>query len=155
MMVDGYLEGLDTLYYAFTEMLDSALEKERYQYQSYDELNDYYWYLDEAERKIKQGYAILREVEDEFAIVQHMGLKRRTEIQEKYELLEKVNMHTRMMTLSYYRLDHQLHAFMDTINQNRFDAASTIHEHGISSCQVHQRGLTCAKRNRQFARQFI
>ena len=118
MMVEGYLEGLDTLLFAFTELLDTALEKERYQYQSYDELNEYYWKLDEAERKIKQGYAILREVEDEFAIVQHMGLKRRTEIQEKFELMEKVNVQTRMLTLSFYRLDHELKAFMDTINEN-------------------------------------
>ena len=118
MMVEGYLEGLDTLYFAFTEMLDTALARERYQYQSYEELNEYYWKLDEAETKINQGYGILREVEDEFAIVQHMGLKRRTEIQEQYELLEKVNRHTRMMTLSYFRLDHQLKGFIDTINNN-------------------------------------
>lgn len=118
MMVDGYLEGLDTLHFAFTEMLDSALAKERYQYQSYHELNEYYWKLDEAERKIKQGYAILREVEDEFAIVQHMGLKRRTEIQEKLELIEKVNNHTRQLTLSYYRVDHIMVGLVDTINKN-------------------------------------
>lgn len=118
MMIDGYLEGLDTLYFAFTNLLDTALAKERYQYQSYDELNEYYWALDAAESKIEQGYTILREVEDEFAIVQSIGLKRRTEIEEEYELLEKVNRQVRMITLSYYRLDHQVKAFMDTINKN-------------------------------------
>ena len=118
MMVEGYLEGLDTLLYAFQELLDTALAKERYQYESYEELNEYYWKLDEAESKINQGYAILRDVEDEFAIVQSMGLKRRTEIQEQYELLEKVNRHIRMITLSYYKLDHELKAFVDTINKN-------------------------------------
>lgn len=118
MMVEGYLEGLDTLYYAFHDLLDSALTKERYQYQSYEELNEFYWALDEAERKMKQGYAILRDVEDEFAIVQSMGLKRRTEIQERYELVEKVNRHIRMITLSYYKVDHELKAFVDTINKN-------------------------------------
>ena len=117
MMIEGYLEGLDTLHYAFTEMLDTALARERYQYQSYDELNEYYWKLDEAESKIKQGYAILRDVEDEFAIVQHMGLKRRTEIQEQFELMDKVNRHTRQLTLSYYRIDHMLLNFVDTINK--------------------------------------
>lgn len=118
MMIEGYLEGLDTLYFAFTALLDTALAKERYQYESYEELNEYYWSLDEAETKINQGYAILRDVEDEFAIVQSMGLKRRTEIQEQYELLEKVNRHIRMITLSYYKLDHELKAFVDTINKN-------------------------------------
>ncbi len=118
MMIEGYLEGLDTLHYAFSVLLDSSLSKERYQYQSYEELNEYYWQLDEAERKIKQGYGILREVEDEFAIVQHMGLKRRTENEEKFELIEKVNNHTRQLTLSYYKIDHILTSMVDTINKN-------------------------------------
>ena len=118
MMVEGYLEGLDTLYFAFTNLMDSALARQRYQYESYEELNEYYWQLDKAERKIEQGYTILREVEDEFAIVQHMGLKRRTEIEEKFALIEKVNKHTRQMTLSYYRVDHLLKSLVDTINNN-------------------------------------
>lgn len=117
MLIMGYTEGLDSLHLAFTELLDSALILERYQYESYPELNKYYLKLSKTEKKIDRAYEVLEEEEEEFAIVNDMRLKRDKEIEKQYELLAQVNKHIRSISLSYYRLDHAMTNFVDTIHK--------------------------------------
>lgn len=117
MLIVGYNEGLDSLELAY-QSLAKAVKLEPYQYESPEEMQAYYQAQHKAEKDIRRSFAILDEVEREFAIVHNMGLKKDEEMEKHHQLIQEAHAHLREVSLSYYRIHHGFKNFLDTVKKH-------------------------------------
>ncbi len=115
---EEYLSGIDSLIVIFESHFEKILQNKPYRNESYANLSRYYAALSTAEEKIKKVEERLLMAEEAFASANRFSITRDSEDEKKYRHFQKINNHSRTITLWFCQVDQQIEEFITTVKMN-------------------------------------
>lgn len=89
---------------------------------SYESLKRYYSAMTEAEDHLYEASYKIDAAEDHFINTYYLEFERDQEIIDRFNKLDEATLHSRDMTLAFFRVEYQVQAMMDHINNKELDS---------------------------------
>ena len=117
-----YVAGFDILINVFDKDFRKAEEMRDSMYDSFQHLEKYYAQVTGAEDIMYDAFYKIEAAEDHFIKTNFIEFERDQEIVLRYDELDIATLHSRDMTLAFFRVEYQVSTLMDDIKAKDFDS---------------------------------
>ena len=120
-----YVAGFEMLIAVFDKEFRKAEDLRDSMYDSYDMLKRYYAEVTGAEDIMYEAFYKIEAAEDHFAKTNFLEFERDPEIVLRFDELDIATLHSRDMTLAFFRVEYPVSVLIDNIKAKDFDSIET------------------------------
>lgn len=117
-----YIAGFEMLVTVFEKDFLKAEQLRDSMYESFANLEKYYELVTEAEDHMYEAFFKIEAAEDYFVKTHYLEFERDQEIVERYNDLDLATLHTRDMTIAFFRIEYKVQVLIDDIEAKDFDS---------------------------------
>ena len=117
-----YVAGFEMLVVAFDKEFRKAEEYRDSMAESFDMLMKYYAQVTEAEDMMYEAFYKIEAAEDHFIKTNYLEFERDPEIVERFDNLDIAALHSRDMSIAFFRVEYSVNELIDHISAKEFDS---------------------------------
>lgn len=117
-----YVAAFDMLIKAYDKGFRKAEDLRDSMYESYDHLKHYYEVVTAAEDEMYEASYKIEAAEDHFIKSYYLDFERDEEIIQRYIMLDEATLHSRDMTLAFFRVEAQVQKMLNHIEADELDS---------------------------------
>ncbi len=117
-----YVAGFEMLVKVFEKDFKRAEDLRDSMDDSYDNLKQYYALVTEAEDHMYEASYKIEAAEDHFINTNYLDFERDQEIVNRFDMIDEASLHSRDMTLAFFRVEYKVQKMMDHIKDDELDS---------------------------------